>query len=386
MSPYSETSGDSQAESADRKNGSDWRTVLKIWVGILGGLALQVAGLWSKTEGIPGLSTNWWVIVLFGSIIFLWGCCILASSKGYSRAWGLLGLTSCFGLILLSLFPRLERIDPESTEYKLTILQRNTILGITLGLGGVLFPCSLLEGRDSLSDPGFFIFLLLLYLVSIWGSYSLVRRKGRHWAWALASILTVPGWFLLFILPDGHKKEYPDLNHSLKEFQRGLVVLVVIGLILIAIAVPMYVSQKRAQMDHAASKDAEELGKVVKRVSHECSDRNFEAKPLPPDFLECLIGPYYGWQGTNRKSGVLVRIEDDVICACSPKGSRPYMDEQRYIYRVDLRTGEQLQAIAGPCTGKSYGGPDATCYEESIFESDGRLRKPRGRPCKEIKQ
>jgi drug/metabolite transporter (DMT)-like permease len=383
MNQNTDTNGGPESTPSGGKTRSDRATTLKIWVGILGGLALQVSGLLLRKEGVPTLSTYWWLMVVFGAAVFVWGSCALAESKGYSRAWGLLGLASLLGLILLGLFPRLEKTDPGTPEYQLGILQRNVILGLTLGLGGVLFLCSALGGRDSFSNPGFAV-LLLSYVLSIWGCYSLVRRKGRHWAWALASILTIPGWFLLFLLPDRHRKEHPQLNYSLKEFQRGMVVLVVICAILIAIQIPMYVSYKRAKMDRAASSDATKLAKIIQRISHECSVRNCEPKPLPSHFLEYLVGPYYGWEGTDRKSEVLIRIEDNVICACSSRGSRPISDREHdhYIYRVNIATGEQLPAVTGPCTGKSYGGGDAACYEETVIGSDCAFRKPQGKRCK----
>jgi len=384
------TNGDPQPGPFKQGNGSDWRTVLKIWAGILGGLALQIAGLWLRKEGIHLFSDNWWVVVVVGTAIYLWGCCVLASSKGYSKAWGLLGLTSCVGLIVLASFPPLKGVRPASVEYSLTIYQRNASVGLPLGMAAV-FAAWVAAAWSHFTGPsgsGYYqLAIWVCYIASIWGSFYLALRKGRHLLWALPSVLTIPGWLLLFLLPDKHKREHTELHHSLKGFQRGMVVCVVFFAILFVIQLPMYISYKRAVCDRAASGDLTKLAKVLQYISQEASERNCDAKPLPADFLEYLVGAYYGWEGTNRKCEVLIRIEDDLLCACSLRGSRPVGEQEshRYIYRVNLKTGEQLQAITGPCTGKSYGGPDARCYEESVFGPDGQFRKPRGRPCKEIK-
>ena len=391
MSRDSETSGDPQRDTHDHENGSDWRTALKIWAGILGGLALQIAGLWLRTEGIPLFSDNWWVIVVVGSALYLWGCCILASSKGYSKAWGLLGLTSCVGLVVLISFPRLKDAPPGSVDYSLTIYQRNAVVGLPLGMVAV-FAAWVGAAWSHFTGPsgsGYYLaFICVCYIASIWGSFYLALRKGRHLLWAFPSVLTIPGWLLLFLLPDKYKREHTELHYSLKQFQRGMVGCIGFFAFLFVLQLPMYISYNRAACDRTASTDLAKLAKVLQSMSQEATELNCDSKSVPSDFLEYLTGPYYGWQGTNRKCEVLVRIEDEAICACSPRGSRPHMDEKekRYIYRVNLRTGEQLQTIIGPCTGKSYGGPETMCYEESIFGSDCTFRKPRGRPCKEIQQ
>jgi dipeptide/tripeptide permease len=40
-----------------------------------------------------------------GSVLFIIGLCFYAKAKGYHSAWGLIGLLSCIGLLILALFP-----------------------------------------------------------------------------------------------------------------------------------------------------------------------------------------------------------------------------------------------------------------------------------------
>jgi len=45
------------------------------------------------------------LLVLAGAVFFIWGCMSYAKGKGYAAGWGLLGLLSILGLIILALFP-----------------------------------------------------------------------------------------------------------------------------------------------------------------------------------------------------------------------------------------------------------------------------------------
>ena len=358
-------------------------TALKIWAGILGGLAIQVCGLWLRKEVIPLFSASWWLIVAFGIAIYVWGCCLLASSKGYSRAWGLLGLTSCLGLVLLALFPRLKDAPPGSVDYSLTIYQRNAVLGLTLGMAAIFaaWAAAIFHFEGRFGSGYYHIPVWACYIVSIWGSFYLALRKGRHPLWALPSILTIPGWLLLFLLPDRYKREHAQLHWSLKEFQRGTVVWVCLFAILFVIQLPMFIAHRRAACDRAADADVVRLADVLAKFAKDTAAQNCDTKTLAPDFLEYIVGSYYGWKGTDRKSEVLIRIEDDVICACSRRGMRPRGDEHHYIYRVNFKTGERLPVMTGPCKGNSYGGPDAMCYGEGVLGPDCKFKKPSGKRC-----
>ena len=45
------------------------------------------------------------IIIYGGFLMFIWGLWNYAKGKGYKGAWGLLGLLSVFGLVILALFP-----------------------------------------------------------------------------------------------------------------------------------------------------------------------------------------------------------------------------------------------------------------------------------------
>jgi len=47
-----------------------------------------------------------------GAVLFLWGCWSDAKAKGYRGAWGLLGLLTLVGLIVLALFPDISDTAP----------------------------------------------------------------------------------------------------------------------------------------------------------------------------------------------------------------------------------------------------------------------------------
>ena len=67
-------------------------------MGIAIGLVLQMAGF--------ALNGAFGSLLLFGGIgIFLWGCVCYAKGKGQSGLWGVLGITSLLGLIILIFLP-----------------------------------------------------------------------------------------------------------------------------------------------------------------------------------------------------------------------------------------------------------------------------------------
>lgn len=52
-------------------------------------------------SGTGGLAT---IISIVGAVLFIWGCCSWMKGKGYSSAWGLLGIFFIVGLIILAYF------------------------------------------------------------------------------------------------------------------------------------------------------------------------------------------------------------------------------------------------------------------------------------------
>jgi len=55
------------------------------------------------------------------------------------------------------------------------------------------------EGYEKLV---FVVAIVLGLLVSIYCAYLYVRDKERHWFWALASVFSMWGWIVLWVLPD----------------------------------------------------------------------------------------------------------------------------------------------------------------------------------------
>jgi hypothetical protein len=78
------------------------KTNTNIGVGI--GFVLQLGGHFLRTN-VDGMGIIGLVIAIIGLALFIWGCVNYAQGKGYSGALGLLGLLSCFGLIVLVVLP-----------------------------------------------------------------------------------------------------------------------------------------------------------------------------------------------------------------------------------------------------------------------------------------
>ena len=124
------------------------------------------------------------------------------------------------------------------------------------------------------------------------------------------------------------------------------------------------------QCDQAAAKDLGRLGAAIERLNNElvdvkCGSAETRAKFVQSagnDLLKALVGPYYGWSGTNRACGVKIQVLDDEVRGCATKGASPDGKEgSHYIYRVNLKTGEILPSTTGTCKGEEYGGSDAPC-------------------------
>jgi hypothetical protein len=78
----------------------EFKRTTNIGVGI--GIVLQIAGKVLSMDGMLGFG---FMLMLAGAITFIWGCGQYAKAKGYSPWFGLLGLLSIVGLIVLVLFP-----------------------------------------------------------------------------------------------------------------------------------------------------------------------------------------------------------------------------------------------------------------------------------------
>jgi len=152
-----------------------------------------------------------------------------------------------------------------------------------------------------------------------------------------------------------------------------MVVVAIIGIIL-AIAIPYYVSYKRTACDRAATGDISKLGASIERFGNELVDLNC------PDMVNLItsiniawfVGPYYGWGGTNRKCNVLVTTvqNNQEVTACAGNGSHPTATgTDRYIYRIGMVGGTDMPAQTGACNGTNYGGPGSTCYTSSMIST-----------------
>ena len=84
---------------------AEYKRNTNIGVGI--GLVLQIAGnLLIGPEDAVGAAPLIGLLLLFvGLGFFIWGCMSYSKGKGHHPAWGLLGLLSLIGLIILVLFP-----------------------------------------------------------------------------------------------------------------------------------------------------------------------------------------------------------------------------------------------------------------------------------------
>jgi type IV pilus assembly protein PilA len=194
-----------------------------------------------------------------------------------------------------------------------------------------------------------------------------------------------------------------------------MVVVAILGIIL-AVAVPYYVSYKRGACDRAASSDIAKLHASVERLGVELVDldhkfeEEFAAQLFNENAVKFLVGPYYGWRGGTAKCHVLARMEQLgnrwIMSACALKGSHP-RENQRYVYRVPVVGGGDLAALAQPC-GPDAGNGEAGswntypfpsplsagfCYTESIVATGGSglgpgdvfpFRTPAGVQCEAL--
>ena len=81
----------------------EYQTKTNIGVGL--GILLQFAAAFLVQR--PGSATAFLALglAILAVPLFIWGCCMYAIGKGYPGALGLLGLLSCFGLVILVLLP-----------------------------------------------------------------------------------------------------------------------------------------------------------------------------------------------------------------------------------------------------------------------------------------
>ncbi len=166
-----------------------------------------------------------------------------------------------------------------------------------------------------------------------------------------------------------------------------MVVVAIIGIIL-AIAIPYFLAYKRTSCDRAASADITKLGACLERFGSELVDLNCTEYVIDSRNIAYLVGPYYGWGGTNRKCDVRITLDDtstpNEAWGCSLLGSRPLGYRSRYLYRTKVTGGVDLPAsYTRSCeSGRPYGGAAADyCYTESMIDSSCAIQTPGAIQC-----
>ncbi|MEW6348893.1 MAG: prepilin-type N-terminal cleavage/methylation domain-containing protein [Thermodesulfobacteriota bacterium] len=151
-----------------------------------------------------------------------------------------------------------------------------------------------------------------------------------------------------------------------------MVVVAIIGIIL-AIAIPYFISYKRTSCDRAASVNIAEVSACLERFGNELVDLNCSDYVPTVTNIPLLVGPYYGWGGSQRKCEVRVTVDAaspiTEIWGCALNGSRPGGAQTRYLYRSRITGGTDLPVSqTSVChNGSQFGGRGNSCYTESMI-------------------
>lgn len=164
-----------------------------------------------------------------------------------------------------------------------------------------------------------------------------------------------------------------------------MVVVAIIGIIL-AIAIPYYISYKRTSCDRSADADIRKVAAAVERLGNELVDLNmrFDADSTAQqiyeeDLLVYMVGPFYGFRGGSKKCEVVIRMNNEAgssrytIEGCAMKGSHPAGTGTRYLYRAPVAGGGDLPvtvtATANECS--NAGLSTASVFNEYPFMASG---------------
>jgi len=258
-------------------------------------------------------------------------------------------------------------------------LGRNAAIGIIVGIVLTLVGRAMTSAGHDYVAIGL-ILSLVGFAVFMWGCYCLVKKKGYHGAWTLFGLLGCIGLLVLLLIPDKVTGKTTKGTAIIVAIVAGVVLIAMMGIIA-AIAIPYYISYKRTACDRAAKADVVRLKAAMERFATERLDKGCRTKEVTPEMIRYMVGPYYGWSGTNQKCSVRVRVVGNEVQSCAMQGSRPAKANDRYIYRVNLESGPSLPAKIGPCSGQSYGGPNDTCYNKSILDANCNIVRPEGVKC-----
>jgi type IV pilus assembly protein PilA len=139
-----------------------------------------------------------------------------------------------------------------------------------------------------------------------------------------------------------------------------MVVVAIIGIIL-AVAIPYYVSYKRTACDRTADADVGRLNVAIERFSNELVDLNGAFDSVNQiafiTNIQWALGSYYGWGGTTQKCGVQIGFAQPgdattqiFLASCARMGSRPgALADDRYVYTAPLGGGSNVAAVVGTC-------------------------------------
>jgi len=210
----------------------------------------------------------------------------------------------------------------------------------------------------------------------LWGLYCLVKKKGYHGAYTLVGLIPCfIGLVIMLLVPDKQSDAAPTSGWliALIIVGVGMVLVAVMGIIL-AIAIPYYISFKRAACDQTARQEIVRLQDAYDKYRNEPNNKTHE----PPQDLSHLVGPYYGWQGTSDKCDVRIHYDRNgqTVAALSLKGAHPRGSTSRYVYKKNLETGQERAAEVVPTPDEtrflSYPGT-ASRRDRSCFTNDGQL-------------
>lgn len=145
-----------------------------------------------------------------------------------------------------------------------------------------------------------------------------------------------------------------------------------IALSVVVFAVLYVKDLQRKNCDRAAKRDITKISACLERLNNELVDLGCESKwEFEKKQLAFLVGPYYGWGGTNHKCKVKIRVENEEVWGCSLKGTNQGDDgDKRLIYRAKFKGGEELTPTMGSCFGQAYGGAGDQCFTDSIVNKD----------------